>query len=230
MVQLLDVTAMGPVIVETTPALTVMVPTSSPVHLGWVGMPFGATAMVYGSDVPVSVPVSVPFSRTVPLGKPMRTGPVTDVPDWVSVPRHPAGHVLNDEIARPAAGDVRLRRLRDGVLGVVMSLQPHNATAQMRAGRSRTGINETGCRDCACAIVVAFRGGLMRKAFRLLPFALVACGLLASPAAAQTELKVGDQAPDFTLQGTDGKTYTLSKDLKGRWVVLAWFPKAFTAG
>jgi thioredoxin-dependent peroxiredoxin len=80
----------------------------------------------------------------------------------------------------------------------------------------------------------------MRNAFRLLPLAplaalaalaLVACGLLvASPAAAQTELKVGDQAPDFTLQATDGKTYTLSKDLKGRWVVLAWFPKAFTAG
>jgi len=72
----------------------------------------------------------------------------------------------------------------------------------------------------------------MKKALCLLPLALVACGLLARPAAAQTaaELKVGDQAPDFTLQATDGKTYSLSKDLKGRWVVLAWFPKAFTAG
>ena len=79
----------------------------------------------------------------------------------------------------------------------------------------------------------------MRNAFRLLPLtplaplaplAFVACGLLASPTAAQTELKVGDQAPDFTLPATDGKTYTLNKDLKGRWVVLAWFPKAFTAG
>ena len=42
----------------------------------------------------------------------------------------------------------------------------------------------------------------MRKALRLLPLALVACGLLASPAVAQTpsaELKVGDAAPDFTL-------------------------------
>ena len=44
-----------------------------------------------------------------------------------------------------------------------------------------------------------------------------------------TELKVGDAAPDFTLPGTDSKTYTL-KDLKGHWVVLGWFPKAFTAG
>ena len=60
-----------------------------------------------------------------------------------------------------------------------------------------------------------------------------AAAFAATPAAAQTpttELKVGDQAPDFTLQATDGKTYTLSKDLKGRWVALAWFPKAFTAG
>jgi thioredoxin-dependent peroxiredoxin len=73
----------------------------------------------------------------------------------------------------------------------------------------------------------------MMKVSRLLPLALAACGLLASPAAAQTpaaELKVGDQAPDFTLPATDGKTYSLSKDLKGHWVVLAWFPKAFTAG
>ena len=72
----------------------------------------------------------------------------------------------------------------------------------------------------------------MRKALRLLPLAIVACGLLASPAAAQTpttELKVGDQAPDFTLPGTDDKTYSL-KDLKGHWVVLGWFPKAFTGG
>ena len=28
----------------------------------------------------------------------------------------------------------------------------------------------------------------------------------------------------------DGKTYTLSKELKGRWLVLAWFPKAYTGG
>ncbi len=68
----------------------------------------------------------------------------------------------------------------------------------------------------------------MKQAFRLLSIAL-AFGLLAPPARAQ-ELNVGDAAPDFTLEGTDGKTYTLSKDLKGRWLVLAWFPKAYTGG
>jgi peroxiredoxin Q/BCP len=44
------------------------------------------------------------------------------------------------------------------------------------------------------------------------------------------ELKPGDLAPDFTLAGSDGKTYHLA-DLRGqRAVVLAWFPKAFTGG
>ena len=44
------------------------------------------------------------------------------------------------------------------------------------------------------------------------------------------ELKPGDEAPDFTLPGSDGKSYHL-RDFRGkRAVVVAWFPKAFTAG
>ncbi len=44
------------------------------------------------------------------------------------------------------------------------------------------------------------------------------------------DLKVGDAAPDFSLAGSDGKTYKLSS-YKGRQaVVIAWFPKAFTGG
>lgn len=47
---------------------------------------------------------------------------------------------------------------------------------------------------------------------------------------AQTELAVGDRAPDFSLQASDGKTYRLA-DYRGQSaVVLAWFPKAFTRG
>jgi hypothetical protein len=42
-------------------------------------------------------------------------------------------------------------------------------------------------------------------------------------------LKPGDPAPDFSLAGSDGRTYRL-KDLAGQSVVLAWFPKAFTGG
>jgi peroxiredoxin Q/BCP len=42
-------------------------------------------------------------------------------------------------------------------------------------------------------------------------------------------LKVGDRAPAFSLPGSDGKTHSLA-DYKGKTVVLAWFPKAFTGG
>jgi peroxiredoxin Q/BCP len=58
---------------------------------------------------------------------------------------------------------------------------------------------------------------------------LAGLGFAALPAAAG-DLKVGDQAPNFKLQATDGKTYQLT-DFKGKEsVVLAWFPKAFTQG
>jgi thioredoxin-dependent peroxiredoxin len=56
--------------------------------------------------------------------------------------------------------------------------------------------------------------------------------LAATAALAQTpvELKVGDTAPAFKLQASDGKTYSLA-DYKGKSaVVVAWFPKAFTRG
>lgn len=48
--------------------------------------------------------------------------------------------------------------------------------------------------------------------------------------AAEPTLAVGDQAPDFSLQGSDGQEYRLA-DLRGKQaVVLAWFPRAFTSG
>jgi peroxiredoxin Q/BCP len=59
------------------------------------------------------------------------------------------------------------------------------------------------------------------------------CGLglaLAAAPAWAEELKVGDQAPDFTLQASDGHTYKLSSFKGKQAVVLAWFPAAFTQG
>jgi peroxiredoxin Q/BCP len=54
--------------------------------------------------------------------------------------------------------------------------------------------------------------------------------LVASCAKAHAaELQVGDPAPAFSLAGSDGKTHQLS-EYRGRNVVLAWFPKAFTSG
>jgi len=43
-------------------------------------------------------------------------------------------------------------------------------------------------------------------------------------------LEVGDIAPDFSLQGSDGKVHRLA-DYRGKeTVVLAWFPKAYSRG
>jgi len=47
--------------------------------------------------------------------------------------------------------------------------------------------------------------------------------------APRVELAAGDEAPDFSLAASDGRTYRLS-ELRGRVVVMAWFPKAFTTG
>jgi thioredoxin-dependent peroxiredoxin len=68
----------------------------------------------------------------------------------------------------------------------------------------------------------------MRSLMMVAGVLVMAAGAFAqSPA---PELKVGDKAPDFSLVGSDGKTYKLS-DYKGKQaVVLAWFPKAFTGG
>ena len=74
-----------------------------------------------------------------------------------------------------------------------------------------------------------------RQTWSALTASLAVAGVVAvsiaaqGPVPGQPELKVGDPAPDFTLQASDGQTYSLSK-LRGRTVVLAWFPKAFTAG
>lgn len=67
--------------------------------------------------------------------------------------------------------------------------------------------------------------------FTQLSFALAVAAVIGSQTVGSAaELKVGDEAPAFELQGSDGKTYKLS-DFKGKKaVVVAWFPKAFTGG
>ncbi len=66
--------------------------------------------------------------------------------------------------------------------------------------------------------------------------ALLACSAFAAVLAAQqtappkTSLKVGDEAPDFTLPDSGNKPVKLS-DFRGKKVVvLAFFPAAFTGG
>ena len=43
-------------------------------------------------------------------------------------------------------------------------------------------------------------------------------------------LEVGDKAPDFSLPGSDGNTYSLSQFAGEKPVVISFFPKAFTGG
>lgn len=45
----------------------------------------------------------------------------------------------------------------------------------------------------------------------------------------KTHLKVGDPAPDFTLPSSWGKPVSL-KDYRGKTVVVAFFPAAFSGG
>lgn len=43
-------------------------------------------------------------------------------------------------------------------------------------------------------------------------------------------LKIGSKAPDFSLSGTSGITLRLSKDFKGKSLILFFYPKDFTRG
>ena len=55
-------------------------------------------------------------------------------------------------------------------------------------------------------------------------------GLATSVALSAEALKVGDPAPDFNMQGSDGEWYTAEQFRGKSAVVLAFFPKAFTGG
>ena len=73
----------------------------------------------------------------------------------------------------------------------------------------------------------------MTKTF-LRGLALLGLGMAAFSASGSdsvgAEPKVGDKAPDFSLVGSDGKTYSLADFQGKKAVVLAWFPHAFTGG
>lgn len=66
--------------------------------------------------------------------------------------------------------------------------------------------------------------------WRKLMASVLGIGLIGAGASAQEGLSVGDKAPEFELEGSDGKTYRLA-DFNGKKpVVIAWYPKAFTGG
>jgi len=65
---------------------------------------------------------------------------------------------------------------------------------------------------------------------RAVPFLLLATCVTISSLSAAAGLKVGDSAPQFSLPGSDGKSYSLAGYKGKQVVVLAWFAKAFTGG
>jgi len=69
---------------------------------------------------------------------------------------------------------------------------------------------------------------LANRLSRVFLSALVAAVALGGQFAAA--LEVGDKAPDFMLQASDGKSYSMSQFVGNKPVVIAFFPKAFTGG
>ena len=61
-------------------------------------------------------------------------------------------------------------------------------------------------------------------------FLKIVLSLVVLMAGSINALEVGDQAPNFSLQGTDGKTYTLDQFRDKQAIVIAWYPMAFTRG
>jgi peroxiredoxin Q/BCP len=62
------------------------------------------------------------------------------------------------------------------------------------------------------------------------PAAIFTLVALACPISVFAAPEVGDKAPDFKLQASDGKEYSLADFAGKKTVVIAWFPKAFTRG
>ena len=60
--------------------------------------------------------------------------------------------------------------------------------------------------------------------------ALVAVFALSGSFVRAADPAVGDDAPNFKLPASDGKTYELSAFKGKQAVVVSWFPKAFTGG
>ena len=54
--------------------------------------------------------------------------------------------------------------------------------------------------------------------------------LVALPGFTFAAPEIGDPAPDFSMQGSDGNTYSLQQLVGSSGIVIAFFPKAFTGG
>lgn len=104
------------------------------------------------------------------------------------------------------------------------------STVSFKSGKRLGKCEDQGWRKHASEHLFARIRIVKISTWRLLALCGLGMALSASRSSAEEELKVGDKAPDFSLPGSDGKTYKLS-DFKGKKaVVIAWFPKADTPG
>ena len=71
---------------------------------------------------------------------------------------------------------------------------------------------------------------MMRILFRCAAIVAACCFVSFTTIALADIPKVGDKAPDFEMQGSDGKTYSSSDFVGKQAVIIAWFPRAFTGG
>jgi thioredoxin-dependent peroxiredoxin len=83
--------------------------------------------------------------------------------------------------------------------------------------------------DIGC-LILQQEDAMLHSSLTLAAAAVVLLGVGACARAARPELEPGDPAPNFVLEGSDGKTYRLSDYLGRQAIVVAWFPKAFTSG
>src|SRR4030095_5675187 len=103
-----------------------------------------------------------------------------------------------------------------------------DAADDLVASQAGSGCQAHDRRNYRRSIVYPTRRNHMLRAGLLV--VAIAASIPASSVVTQqpAQLKVGDQAPPFTLVGSDGRTYSLA-DYRGKQVgVLAWFGTAFT--
>ena len=72
----------------------------------------------------------------------------------------------------------------------------------------------------------------MRSHLALLLLAAVCGPLMLSHSHAQAadRPEVGDKVPEFSMKGSDGKSYAAKDFVDKQAVIIAWFPRAFTGG